>query len=88
MEVCYVEPVHAVELIVWVGLSQTVLHVVQVDAIPPAMFLEAAVATHDIQKLSSVFRFYLDFLPGFQQTPDFNLYSSRLNQQCTVGNGC
>ncbi|KAG0595682.1 hypothetical protein M758_UG188000 [Ceratodon purpureus] len=65
----------------------------KVDAIPAAMFLEAAAGTNDIQKLSSVFRFYLEFLPGFQQTPDFNLYSSRLNQQCTTvgngnGNGC
>ncbi|KAG0572838.1 hypothetical protein KC19_VG128700 [Ceratodon purpureus] len=52
----------------------------KVDAIPPAMFLEAAAGTNDNQTLSSVFRFYLDFLSGFQQTPDFNLYSSRLNQ--------
>lgn len=69
-------------------VAVTVVRGLQVDAIPPAMFLEAAVATNDVQKLSSVLRFYLDFLPGFQQTPDFNLYLSRLNQQCSVGNGC
>lgn len=59
----------------------------QADAIPPAMFLEAAANLNDAQKLASVFRFCLDFVPGFQQSPDFKLYSSRLNQQCTVGNG-
>ena len=59
----------------------------QVDAIPPAMFLEAAANVNDAQKLASVFRFCLDFVPGFQQSPDFKLYSSHLNQQCTVGNG-
>uniref|UniRef100_A0A7I4E153 Mic1 domain-containing protein n=2 Tax=Physcomitrium patens TaxID=3218 RepID=A0A7I4E153_PHYPA len=60
----------------------------KVDTIPPALFLEAAANSNDIEKLASVFRFCLDFLPGFQQTPDFNLYSSRLNQQCIVGSGC
>jgi len=59
----------------------------KVDAIPPAMFLEAAANVNDAQKLASVFRFCLDFVPGFQQSPDFKLYSSHLNQQCTVGNG-
>jgi len=51
------------------------------------MFLEAAANVNDAQKLASVFRFCLDFVPGFQQSPDFKLYSSHLNQQCTVGNG-
>lgn len=54
---------------------------------PPVMFLQAAASVNDAQKLAAVFRFCLDFIPGFQQTPDFVTYSSRLNQQCTVGDG-
>ncbi|CAK9200218.1 unnamed protein product [Sphagnum troendelagicum] len=59
----------------------------KVDSVPPVMFLQAAASVNDAQKLAAVFRFCLDFIPGFQQTPDFITYSSRLNQQCTVGDG-
>ncbi|KAL3700935.1 hypothetical protein R1sor_018957 [Riccia sorocarpa] len=56
----------------------------KVDSVAPAAFLEAAISLNDPQKLASVFRFCLDFVPNFSLTPDFTMYSSVVSQQCSI----
>ncbi|KAL2650621.1 hypothetical protein R1flu_018749 [Riccia fluitans] len=56
----------------------------RVDSVAPAAFLEAAISLNDPQKLASVFRFCIDFVPNFTLTPDFTMYSSVVSQQCSI----
>ncbi|KAH7279474.1 hypothetical protein KP509_37G021500 [Ceratopteris richardii] len=56
----------------------------RVEAIPPSTFLELAAASQDIQKLASVMRFCLDFVPSFETTSEYQTYSAVLSQQKIV----
>lgn len=56
----------------------------RVEAVPPSTFLELAAASQDAQKLASVIRFCLDFVPGFEQTSEFVKYSAVLNQPSLI----
>eukprot|EP00250_Pteridium_aquilinum_P017009 c23410_g1_i1 orf=450-2681(-) len=53
----------------------------RVEAVPPATFLELAAASEDAQKLASVMRFCLDFVPSFEQTTEYETYAAVLKQQ-------
>ncbi|XP_062166239.1 uncharacterized protein LOC133872682 [Alnus glutinosa] len=46
----------------------------KVNTVRPSLFLEAALASNDSQHLAAVLRFFSDFIPGFQNTPDHNTY--------------
>lgn len=53
----------------------------RVEAVPPSTFLELAAATQDAQKLASVLRFCLDFVPNFEQTSEYDTYFAILKQR-------
>lgn len=57
------------------------------DVIPPASFLEQAVTLGDKLLVSAVYRFCIDSIPGFANSPDQKLYLPVLQQQAAVGGG-
>ncbi|KAG7961677.1 hypothetical protein I3843_09G028000 [Carya illinoinensis] len=52
----------------------------KVNTVRPSLFLEAAYASNDSQRLAAVLRFFSDFIPGFQNTSDHNTYYRILNE--------
>ena len=55
------------------------------DVIPPASFLERAVTLGNKQMLAAVYRFCVDSIPGFANSPDQRLYLPVLQQQVAAG---
>ncbi|KAK6941956.1 Regulator of MON1-CCZ1 complex, C-terminal, partial [Dillenia turbinata] len=56
----------------------------KVNTIRPTLFLEAAVASGDLQHLAAVLRFFSDFIPGFRNTSDHSTYSRILNEMSSA----
>ncbi|CAN0927566.1 Regulator of MON1-CCZ1 complex [Linum grandiflorum] len=56
----------------------------QVTTVPPSLFLEAALASKDSQHLAAVLRFFSDFIPGFRNTSDHQIYFRALNEMNTA----
>lgn len=56
----------------------------RVEAVAPSTFLELAAESHDMQKLASVMRFCLDFVPSFESTTEYQKYSDVLNHQSLI----
>ncbi|KAJ9554827.1 hypothetical protein OSB04_009441 [Centaurea solstitialis] len=46
----------------------------KVNSVRPALFLEAAYASNDPQRLAAVLRFFRDFIPGFGTTSEHGTY--------------
>ncbi|MCO5595334.1 hypothetical protein L7F22_049376 [Adiantum nelumboides] len=53
----------------------------RVEAVAPATFLELAADSNDMQKLASVMRFCLDFVPSFESTTEYKKYVAVLSHQ-------
>lgn len=72
-----------VVLLVQDGYYLEALHYVrkyEIKTVRPSLFLEAALTSNDSQHLAAVMRFFLDFIPGFKATSDYNTYSQILAQ--------
>lgn len=55
------------------------------EVIPPASFLEQAVTLGNKQVIAAVYRFCMDAIPGFANSPDQRLYLPVLQQQAAAG---
>lgn len=56
----------------------------RVEAVAPSTFLELAAESHDMQKLASVMRFCLDFVPSFESTTEYQKYSDVLSHESLI----
>lgn len=54
----------------------------KVITVRPSLFLEAAVASNNIEHLAAVLRFFSDFTPGFKGTSEHNRFHRVLTEMC------
>ncbi|KAI4341284.1 hypothetical protein MLD38_026024 [Melastoma candidum] len=52
----------------------------KVTNVRPALFLEVAFASNNVERLATVLRFFSDFIPGFLSSTDHNTYSQILSE--------
>lgn len=69
-----------INLFLFFFVQHNMFIVSQVTTVKPSLFLEAAFASNDSQRLATVLRFFLDFIPDFQKTADFNTYCRALTE--------